>query len=373
MSEDTSNGVRTPPQSTALTVRAKAQSVKAYIQSNLAAVKDALPRIGLTPEAVTRTALSQIYKTPALLDCDRGSLMKSIVEAASLGLSFNLGRAWLVPFRNKKKNRTEAQLIPGYQGLADIARRSGEIKSINAQAVYDGDKFEYEFGLESDVLEHKPLAEPDPAKLINVYAIVRFKDGGYQVIVLTRKQVEGVRKRSKAADSGPWVTDYEQMAIKTAVKRVLKLCPASVEMARAIELDNAAENAEPQSLAAEIFTEEEDVIDITPGDSAGEETPQSKTATVAEALKKTRKTAEKAVVAEAGGEAPQPGSEYDQQWVNTATAIESACKTKAIADIEVSAATGGKYQSRESIAGAPIDVLKAVEKHMAGLLINGGK
>jgi recombination protein RecT len=133
--------------SEALVKRERVEEIRAYITKNTHAVKEALPRVGLTPEALTRTALSCIYKNPTLLQCEKTSLMRSIVEAAALGLSFHLGRAFLVPYRNTKMDRMEAQLIPGYLGLADIARRSGEVSSINAQAVYAGDEFDYEFAL----------------------------------------------------------------------------------------------------------------------------------------------------------------------------------------------------------------------------------
>lgn len=234
----------------------KVVSVKAFVYKNMKSIEEALPRVGLTPEAVARTALSQIYRNPQLGVCDQVSIMRAIIEAASLGLSFALGRGYLVPFNNKHRDpvtgreswRMEAQFMPGYQGLIDLVRRSAQVKTVVARAVYEGDEFSYSVGLNDDGFKHIAIAEPDPAKLTHTYCIIRFLDGGYQFEVLTRKQIDAVRARSKAKDSGPWVTDYALMAIKTVVKRTTKLCPASIELARAIEMDNAAETGEKQDL-----------------------------------------------------------------------------------------------------------------------------
>jgi len=238
--------------------KAKVVSVSEYVKTNTAAIQEALPNIGLTAEAVARTALSQIYRNPQLQLCDHVSLMRSIIEAASLGLSFALGRAYLVPFNNRVKGkggqpdtwRLEAQFMPGYQGLVDLVRRSASVKTVIAEAVYEGDKFTFKRGLDTDEFMHEPLTEPDDSKLTHTYCLIRFNDGGYQIAVLTKKQIDKVRARSKSKDSGPWVTDYARMAIKTSVKLCTKLCPASIELSRAIELDNQAEMGERQQLTA---------------------------------------------------------------------------------------------------------------------------
>ena len=346
-------------ESQALTVKAKAETVKSFISANLGQIRDALPKIGLTPESLSRAAFTQILKNPQLLDCDKRSLMKAIIEAAQLGLSFNLGRAYLVPYRNTKANRTDVQLIPGYLGLLDIARRSGEIASVSARAVYEGDAFTFRFGLEKDELNHDPLSEPDAAKLTHAYAIVRFRQGGYQVVVMTRKQIDAVRKRSKASTSGPWVTDYEAMALKTVLKRVLKLCPASVEMVKAIDLDGAREDGLPQHLATDMMPEEDgDFIDIEP---EPEEPKQSKTATVKDALRFAKKGI---------GSGNTATEEIDRQdaLVKINAAAVAIFKSQAEADVEVSAALGGRIQSVASLdEHATTDDLKAVLTHFSGI------
>lgn len=368
-----------PPKPVAVARVSKAMEVKQYIEQNKNSMAAVLPKVGLTPEALTRTALSQIYKNPVLLDCDRTSLLRAIVEAAALGLSFSLGRAYLVPFKNKVKGRNgqpdryrmEAQLMPGYLGLADIARRTGEISSITSQCVYDGDEFQYEFGLERDVLHHKPLTEPLDVKLTHAYAIVRFKDGGYQLVVMTKKQIDAIRKRSKSAESGPWVTDYGPMAKKTVIKQVLKLCPASIELVRAIAMDNAVETGERPDIGAGVFDDGEDFIDIEPEEvDDAPPPPASKTETVKEALKSAKKDAKaKAAAASGGDEPPPPDTERNDLLMTIGQLWPTLWKREKEADIEVSAATGGKLQSIAHLeASGTVDQLKQVLTHFRVIL-----
>ncbi|EBQ9580483.1 recombination and repair protein RecT, partial [Salmonella enterica subsp. enterica serovar Weltevreden] len=71
----------------------------------------------------------------------------------------------------------------------------------------------------------------------HVYAVARLKDGGTQFEVMTRKQIELVRAQSKAGNNGPWVTHWEEMAKKTAIRRLFKYLPVSIEIQRAVSMD----------------------------------------------------------------------------------------------------------------------------------------
>lgn len=319
MAESTKTAVATAAPSEVAKPQAKTVSVKTFIFQNTKAIEAALPRVGLTPEAVARAAWSQVYKNPELGRCDRNSLMRAIIEAASLGLSFSLGRAYLVPFNNKIKDkasgretwRLEAQFMPGYQGLVDLVRRSSSVKTVAAAAVYEGDKFSYSTGLTDDTFEHISLTDPDPAKLTHTYCIIRFLDGGYQFVVLTRKQIDSVRARSKAKNFGPWVTDYDAMAIKTAVKRCTKLCPASIELARAIEHDNSIEMGETPPLALTDGTEFQDERD--PEQEAEKpSTTQAVSQQAAKTLEMVRASAPDAPESDTAGEGPEPSEEASE-------------------------------------------------------------
>lgn len=222
----------------------------------------------MRPERLLKVALAATQRNTQLLECSSQSLVRAVVGCAELGLEPNaLGHAYLVPFRNN--GRLEVQLIIGYRGLIELAYRSGRIQSVDVQSVFEGDRFMRKCGLDP-VLDHEPCGEDDPAKLTGVYAIVRFKDGGMVYEYMTRKQVERIRSRSRAKDKGPWVTDYEEMCKKTVLRRVLKRCPMSIEMAKAeaISMGEASDASGFEFL--DLDSQEAEVVDVDPNHTTKE-------------------------------------------------------------------------------------------------------
>ena len=209
----------------------------------------ALPK-HVTPERLARIVLTELRRVPKLAECTHESLFGAIMTCAQLGLEPGvLGQAWIVPFWNSREQCNEATLIVGYRGMVGLAWRSAQIKSVQAHVVYDGDAFEWAFGLDPKLF-HKPAHETlDPKEITHAYAVVHTTAGGVLFDVMTRDEVELIRQRSRAKDSGPWTTDYAEMAKKTVLRRLLKLAPASVEMQRALHLDEQADRGEPQAFA----------------------------------------------------------------------------------------------------------------------------
>jgi phage RecT family recombinase len=205
----------------------------------------------IDPDAFVRVAYTTIAKSPRLAQATPASVLMALLECASLGLMPNgvMGEAYLVPYNNKVKTPGEpdryemqAQFQPGYRGLVKLARQSGVIRNIVPGVVRKGDEFEVERGL-TERLVHRPNVDADdadPSSITHVYAIAHFTDGGApQFEVMGRAAVERIRRRSKSATDGPWVTDWEPMAIKTVIRRLFKYLPASdVDLSRAIEADN---------------------------------------------------------------------------------------------------------------------------------------
>lgn len=243
-------------------------------------IQKALRRLApkhLNAERLARMVLTAASRNPTLLQCTQASMLKSVIEASTLGLDCSglLGRGYLVPYKNGSLSRAaghdvyEAQFMPGYLGLCDLARRSNEIARVEGHAVFDGDVFEYEEGL-NQKLVHKPSLDANQEREVRVvvtdykqglsrvegslkfvYAIAVYKDGGKQFVVMSVAEVERHRQRSRAKNSGPWVTDYVAMAIKTAIRQLCKWIPQSPELAKAMTIEN------------EIDGGEMDVIDIT--------------------------------------------------------------------------------------------------------------
>lgn len=180
------------------------------------------------PQRLVRVIWGAITKTPKLLKATPESVMMCAADCARLGLEPILGRAYLIPFDNNKKGTTECQLMIGYQGLIDLARRSGMVTAISARCVYKNDKFKFSINESGPVLKHEPCLTADKGELTGAYCVAKFKDGGTHVEYMNKNEIDSIRSRSKAKGSGPWVTDYDEMAKKTVIRRATKLFPLSV-------------------------------------------------------------------------------------------------------------------------------------------------
>lgn len=206
----------------------------------------AMPRT-MTPERLTRIVMTECRKTPELLSCSEESFYGAILQCAQLGLEPGaaLGHCYLLPFGNgkDKSGRPNAQLIIGYRGMLDLARRSGQIQSINAYVVREEDEFSYQLGLRPDI-HHVPASVADRGALTYVYAVAVLNDGGVQFEVMSRAEIEAVRKQSKAGTKGPWVTHLDEMARKTVIRRLFKYLPVSIEAIRAVEVDERTDRGE---------------------------------------------------------------------------------------------------------------------------------
>lgn len=240
-------------------------TMQGYIKQMEGEIRKALPAV-MTPERFSRIVLSALSTNPQLANTTPQSFLGAMMAAAQLGLEPNtaLGQAYLIPYRNH--GTLECQFQIGYKGLIDLAYRSGEVSSIQAQVVYENDKFVYAYGLEPK-LEHVP-AQKDRGDPIAVYAIFKTKDGGYGFEVMSMDDVrQHARRYSKAYSNGPWQTDFEAMAKKTVLKKVLKYAPLKSEFLRGVAQDETIKteiSEDMYEVANTIDAEEYAVTDEVP-------------------------------------------------------------------------------------------------------------
>lgn len=222
---------------TAITKQTEKQTISDLLKKMQPEIARALPR-HFSPDRMSRIALTEFRKNPELANCDMLSFLGSIIQCSQLGLEpgSTLGQVYLVPFYNKKRGCKEVQVIPGYKGLIELARRSGRIQSISPRAVYANDEFRYEYGL-NESCTHIPTSG-DPGELTHVYAVVRFKDGGTDFEVMTRTEIERVRDGLKFPNP-VWKSHFDEMAKKTVIRRITKRLPLSPELS---QLDAIEEN-----------------------------------------------------------------------------------------------------------------------------------
>jgi recombination protein RecT len=194
----------------------------------------------LSAEKLMAVAMLNMERVPKLLQCTTTSVMRCILQSAELGLEPGgaLGLAYMIPYG------TEATLIVGYKGLMQVAYRSGIVAAIHAFCVFDGDRFEYEEGLHT-IIKHRPQADRaarTPLMMTHAVAVIHLKGSNVPLYaVLTREEIDQVRNRSRAKADGPWVTDYLEMAKKTALRRALKYAPMTTQLSTAMALDSYAE------------------------------------------------------------------------------------------------------------------------------------
>lgn len=195
-------------------------------------VARALPR-HLTPDRFIRVALTTLLRSPKLQHCSQASFFNALLTLSQLGIEPDGRRAHLIPFENRKNNTVDCQLIIDYKGLAELAYNTDKISFIHADIVCENDDFEYDKGeIKRHNIDFKsPRGDPYAA-----YAIVKMKDGTEKCEVMTKEEIEKVRQRSKASQTGPWVTDWTEMAKKTVFRRLSKWIPLSPEQKDAIEV-----------------------------------------------------------------------------------------------------------------------------------------
>lgn len=239
------------------------EQIAYLLKSKQAEIAKMLPK-HLNAERLLKVAQIAATTTPALAKCDVASLVGAIGQCAQMGLEPNtvLGHAYLVPFNTKRKDANggerwvnSVQVIIGYKGLIDLARRSGQIVSIAAHEVCEHDKFDLVYGL-NERLDHTP-AMGSRGEIVGFYAIAKLKDGGHAFEFMSRLQVEQIRDGSQGWQQAvkykkqamhPWQAHFTEMGRKTVIRRLAKFLPLSIEFQTAAVLDGMASTDKDQHL-----------------------------------------------------------------------------------------------------------------------------
>ena len=241
----------------------------------------AMPK-GVEAAQLVRDVLTCLSTTPKLMQANPVTVLGAAMTCAQLGLRPGvgaLGHAWILPFYNGRARETQAQLIIGYQGYADLANRSGQIASQAARVVYENDHLDYEYGLD-ERLVHRPAMSGDRGEPIAYYAVVKTTTGGRYFEIMSRPEVEAHRDRFAMARTkdgriiGPWADHFDGMAKKTAYLRLKPWLPRSTEVMQAIAADNTVRldyspKATPDEVSEYVDLTDAEVLDDTPTETPG--------------------------------------------------------------------------------------------------------
>lgn len=249
----------------------KTVPLEVLIQKSIDELGKALPKC-MSAERLVRIALTSIRLNPKLSTCTGESFLGALFQAAQLGLEPNIeGQAYLIPYSNSKKEvidgktkwvkKDEVQFQIGYKGYIELFYRHGAAVSIDMHTVYENDVFEYEYGT-NQYLTHRP-AMKKRGEPIAYYAIATLSNGGRIFKVMTHEEcIEHGKTHSKCYitrewdenkkqyievtphfdKNSPWSKDPKAMCKKTVLIQLAKLLPKSVELQKALAMDNTTKS-----------------------------------------------------------------------------------------------------------------------------------
>lgn len=233
-----------------------------FLKAMMPAIKEALPKSSaLQPERLTRLCMTTLRTNPKLLECSLESLLGALLQSAQLGLDPSVGNCYFIPF----KGQVSFQI--GYKGLIDLACRSGQVQTIVAGEVRQGDDFHYEFG-RNETLKHIPAMHSERGEVEYYYAYAMMKDGGFAFQVMHLSEIEKIRDEHSISykydkNNSIWGKHFQSMAYKTVIKRLVKYLPLAAETQVALNTDETVR----KDITAEIFRiedqeEPDNVIEI---------------------------------------------------------------------------------------------------------------
>lgn len=230
-----------------------ASGIKNMLRAMEGEFSAALPK-QIPVDRFIRTLMTAIQMRPELVapGVDQRSLLGSCMRAAQDGLLLD-GREAVLNVYNKRDKQTgvstpTVQYIPMISGILKKVRQSNELSSIFAEIVYANEPFVYKRG-DEERIDHEPLLIGERGPVVCVYAIAKTKDGGVWRDVMRVDEVESIRARSPSKNSGPWVTDWAEMAKKTVLRRLGKRLPMSTDLERVLNADQEEYWVKDETLA----------------------------------------------------------------------------------------------------------------------------
>lgn len=199
----------------------------------------------LTADRMARVACTAVLRTPKLAQASPESLLQALMLCSQAGLEPDGRQAHLIPFENRRTGTVDVQVIFDYKGLISLARRNG-ITGICADVVCEGDQFEWSRGANGLRFSHTVDWKRGRGDAYAAFCFWRDADGSYDGECMSKDEIEAIRRRSRSGSSGPWVTDWAEMAKKTVIRRASKRWPIDAEATAAVE----AAGDEDEKLAA---------------------------------------------------------------------------------------------------------------------------
>ena len=226
-------------------------TIQEMIEKSAKALGNALPA-HMRPERMVRIALTTLRLNPKLYTCDPQSFLGALFQCAQLGLEPNIeGQAYIIPYNTSVKTPTGwekkmvAQFQIGYKGFVELFWRHQSSVSLTMETIHKNDHFMCDLG--SNELGHRlpPFGE-ERGDVVGYYALAKLKNGGVSFKVMSKEEATIFAKKftkcwdakNKAFMEGtPWADHFDAMAMKTVLKQLMKVLPKSIEIQRALAMD----------------------------------------------------------------------------------------------------------------------------------------
>lgn len=169
---------------------------------------------GVSIQAFASSVYFYMLKQPTLAQCTTPSLLESFQKAAQSGLV--LGETChILPFGKT------ATFVSDWKGLAQKMIASGCVRAVDARVVRNGDRFEYENGL-NERLSHVVQGDKN-RPITHAYVILKLPRGEKTFLVMAADEIEAIRQTySRSNKAGPLLDWY---AKKTVVRQIAKTIP----------------------------------------------------------------------------------------------------------------------------------------------------
>lgn len=233
----------------------QSNTLEQQVKAMEAQFKLAMPR-GADAAQLVRDSITVLRQNPKLMQCDPGSFLGALMQCAQLGLRPGIGalqQAHVLPFWNARERRFDAQFIIGYQGMLDLANRSGEIDYVTAQMVCRNDEFIPDPMTGKN--RHSYPVTGTRGDVIGYYCVFYRKgsDRG-QMLYMSKEDMENHRdlhakaKKKDGTIFGPWADNFDAMALKTTIRLNFKYMPKSTQIENALVADESVRyDLTPQS------------------------------------------------------------------------------------------------------------------------------
>lgn len=202
-----------------------------------AGIQSMLPK-GTTMDQFVRCASIAMVQSKDLGEANQDSIIMALTMCARDGLVPDNKEAALVTFNTKDKATGQfvkkAQYLPMIDGVIKRARMSGQIAAMASKAVYENDAFDYWMDENGEHYNYRPTFG-DRGNLLLCFSYAKLNNGELLIEVMTKADIDKVKKASKTSAYGPWVDWYDRMGCKAVTHRLCRRLPNASEMVQMCE------------------------------------------------------------------------------------------------------------------------------------------